>query len=124
MAEPMTPGTDPALQRTPRIGILFAQFAPYHADRIEAAARALAGRATVVGVEVTQASETYAWSPSGEVRGAEKRLLFSGEAYERIGTWRRFRAQYAALKDCDTVFVGIGYNEPDVIALEIGRAHV
>ena len=117
MAVSMAPDTDPALQRTPRIAILFAQFAPYHADRIEAAARALTGRATVVGVEVAQASETYAWSPSGEMRGAEKRVLFSGERYEKIGTWRRFRAQYSALKDCATTFVGIGYNEPDVIAL-------
>ena len=117
MAGSMAPDTDPALQRTPRIAILFAQFAPYHADRIEAAARALKGRATVVGVEVAQASETYAWSPSGEMRGAEKRVLFSGERYEKIGTWRRFRAQYSALKDCATTFVGIGYNEPDVIAL-------
>jgi glycosyltransferase involved in cell wall biosynthesis len=104
-------------QQPPRIGILFAQFAAYHVDRIEAAARALAGRAQVIGVEVAQASETYAWSPSGEVSGAVKRVLFSGVPYERIGKWRRFRAQYAALKDCATVFVGIGYNEPDVIAL-------
>ena len=100
-----------------RIGILFAQFAAYHVDRIEAAAKLLAGRAEVIAVEVAQASATYAWSPSGEVQGAAKRVLFKGEAYERIGKWRRLRAQYAALKDCDTVFVGIGYNEPDVLAL-------
>ena len=100
-----------------RIGILFAQFAAYHVDRIEAAAKLLAGRAEVIAVEVAQASATYAWSPSGEVQGAAKRVLFKGEAYERIGRWRRLRAQYAALKDCDTVFVGIGYNEPDILAL-------
>ena len=106
-----------AAARLPRIGILFAQFAAYHVDRIEAAAQALAGCADVIGVEVAQASETYAWSPSGEVPGATKRVLFSGEPYERIGKWRRLLAQHAALKDCATVFVGIGYNEPDVIAL-------
>ena len=100
-----------------RIGILFAQFAAYHVDRIEAAARLLAGRAEVIAVEVAQASATYAWSPSGEVQGAAKRVLFTGEAYEQIGRWRRLRAQYVALKDCDTVFVGIGYNEPDILAL-------
>ena len=100
-----------------RIGILFAQFAAYHVDRIEAAARLLAGHAEVIAVEVAQASATYAWSPSGEVQGAAKRVLFTGEAYEQIGRWRRLRAQYAALKDCDTVFVGIGYNEPDILAL-------
>lgn len=103
--------------RPPRIGILFAQFAAYHVDRIEAAARLLAGRAEVIAVEVAQASATYAWVPSGEVRGAAKWVLFAGEAYERIGRWRRLRAQFAALKDCATVFVGIGYNEPDILAL-------
>ena len=103
--------------RPPCIGILFAQFAAYHVDRIEAAAQALAGRAEVIAVEVAQASATYAWLPSGDVRGATKRVLFTGEPYERIGKWHRFRAQLAALKDCDTVFVGIGYNEPDIIAL-------
>ena len=100
-----------------RIGILFAQFAAYHVDWIEAAARLLAGRAEVIAVEVAQASATCAWVPSGKVQGATKRVLFTGEPYERIGKWRRFRAQYAALKDCDTVFVGIGYNEPDILAL-------
>ena len=105
--------------RPPRIGILFAQFAAYHVDRIEAAARRLAGRAEVIAVEVAQASATYAWSPSGEVEGATKRVLFAGERYEQIGKWRRLRAQYAALADCDTVFVGIGYNEPDVIVLAL-----
>ena len=100
-----------------RVGILFAQFAAYHVDRIEAAARRLAGRAEVIAVEVAQASQTYAWSPSGEVGGATKRVLITGEPYEAIGKWRRFRAQYAALVGCDTVFVGIGYNEVDVIAL-------
>lgn len=103
----------------PKIGILFAQFAAYHIDRIEATARRLAGRADVVAVEVSQASQTYAWSPSGKVHGALKRVLFTGEAYERIGKFRRLRAQYAALKDCSTVFVGIGYNEPDVLLLAI-----
>lgn len=115
----MTSDADPASPNSPRIGILFAQFAAYHIDRIEAAARALAGRAEVVAVEVAQASATYAWSPSGEVAGATKRVLFSGQPYEAIGKWRRFRAQYAALKDCATVFVGVGYNEPDILALAL-----
>ena len=79
--------------RPSRIGILFAQFAAYHVDRIEAAARRLAGRAEVIAVEVAQASATYAWLPSGEVNGATKRMLFTGKAYERIGRWRRLRAQ-------------------------------
>ena len=112
-------GTDPQDRRKPRIGILFAQFAAYHVDRIEAAARVLHGRAEVVAVEVAQASATYAWTPSGEVAGATKRVLFTGQPYEAIGKWRRFRAQHAALKDCATVFVGVGYNEPDILVLAL-----
>ena len=105
--------------RLPRIGILFAQFAAYHIDRIEAAALRLQGRVEIIAVEVASASATYAWAPSGAVRGAAKRVLFNGEPYERIGRMRRFCAQYAALKDCDTVFVGIGYTEPDVLVLAL-----
>lgn len=101
----------------PRIGILFAQFAAYHVDRCAAAARRLGERAEVVAVEVASASETYAWEVSGEVPGAVKRVLFPGERYERIGWARRLRAQLEALATCDTVFVGIGYDQPDIPAL-------
>ena len=106
-----------APSRKPRIAILFAQFAAYHVDRCEAAARRLAGRADLIAVEVATSSATYAWAPSGKVAGVAKRVLFPDEPYESIAKGRRFRAQFAALADCDTVFVGIGYNEPDVIAL-------
>ena len=105
--------------RLPRIGILFSQFAAYHVDRCAAAAARLEGRATVLAVEMAQASATYAWAPSGAVAGAEKRVLFSGQPYEAIGRWRRFRAAYAALRCCDTVFIGIGYHEPEMIALAL-----
>ena len=108
-----------SITQRPRIGILFAQFAAYHVDRIEAAAQLLAGRAEVIAVEVAQASATYAWSPSGEVRGAEKRTLFTGRPYEQIGHLQRFRAAFKALRGCDTVFIGVGYNEPDTIALAL-----
>ena len=110
MAHPMT-------SSRPRIGILFAQLAAYHVDRCAAAAGRLEGRAEVVAVEVARSSAEYAWAPSGEVPGAIKRVLFAGEAYQDIGRLRKFRAQFAALRDCDTAFVGIGYDQPDVIAL-------
>ncbi|MET0251671.1 MAG: glycosyltransferase [Novosphingobium sp.] len=102
-----------------RIGILFCQFAAYHVDRCAAAARLLAECAEVVAVEVATTSATYAWPASGEVGGATKRTLFPGRSYEEVPRWRRFRAQFAALRDCDTVFVGVGYNEPDVLALAV-----
>lgn len=103
----------------PRIGILFSQFAAYHVDRCAAAAKRLQGRATIVAVEMAQASALYAWGPSGEVPGAEKRVLFTGRPYEKIGRRERFRAALAALRDCETVFIGIGYHEPEMIALAI-----
>lgn len=106
-------------KRVRRIGILFAQFAPYHVDRCEAAARRLASRAEIIAVEVAASSATYAWAPSGEVRGAAKRVLFPATPYERVPRWRRFRAQFAALRRCDTVFIGIGYDQPDVLGLAV-----
>ena len=105
--------------RLPQIGILFSQFAAYHVDRCAAAAARLEGRASVVAVELAQASATYAWAPSGAVAGAEKRVLFGGRRYEEIGRFARFRAAYGALRGCGTVFVGIGYHEPEMIALAL-----
>lgn len=107
------------MSRLPRIGILFSQFAAYHVDRCAAAAARLEGRASVVAVEMAQASATYAWTPSGAVAGAEKRVLFDGRRYEEIGRFARFRAAYGALRGCGAVFVGIGYHEPEMIALAL-----
>lgn len=101
----------------PAVGVLFTQFAPYHVDRCAALARRLAGGSEVLAVEVATASATYAWPPSGEVGGARKLTLFPGEDYEALSRWRRFRAQFVALRRCRWVLIGIGYDQPDVIAL-------
>ena len=101
----------------PLIGILFAQFAAYHVDRCEAVARRLSGRARVLAVEVATTSQVYAWEPSGDVAGAAKVTLFPGQSYDSLPRLARLRAQWRALRKCDWVLVGIGYNEPDVIAL-------
>lgn len=100
-----------------RIGILFAQFAPYHLDRCAAVARRLGARGEVIAVEVATTSTAYAWAPSGEVAGAGKVTLFPGRTYDSIGRWRRFVAQLRALRRCSMVLVGIGYDQPDVIGL-------
>ena len=99
------------------IGLLFAQFSAYHIDRCQAVARRFAGRAEVLAVEVATSSTTYAWEASGAVAGARKVTLFPGESYDQIGWLRRFWRQFKALRRCDTVLIGIGYNERDVIAL-------
>lgn len=103
--------------RSPRIAILFSQFAAYHVDRCEAVARRLEGRAEVLAVEVATTSTTYAWAASGAVDGARKLTLFPGEAYDAIAWPRRLLRQFAALWRCRMVLVGIGYNERDIIVL-------
>lgn len=101
----------------PRVGLAFDQFAPYHVDRCEAVAARLAGRCDVVAVEVASASQTYAWKPSGEVRGATKITLFPSVASESIGTLRKFRALFGALWRCHWVFIGIPSSAPEIVLL-------
>ena len=97
--------------------MLWAQFADYHADRCEAVARHLDGRAVVVAVEVATASQTYAWAPSRDLALARKITLFPGQVLETIGLWKKLWAQFMALRQCDVVCCGVGYNEPDIIIL-------
>ena len=99
------------------VALLFAQFSAYHIDRCEAVARRFAGRAEVLAVEVATTSATYAWEASGAVAGARKLTLFPGASYDSVAWPRRLWAQLMALWRCDSVLVGIGYNEPDIIVL-------
>ena len=99
------------------IALLFTQFSAYHIDRCEAVARRFAGRAEVLVVEVATSSATYAWDASGAVNGARKVTLFPGQSYDSVGWLRRLWAQLKTLWRCDSVLVGIGYNEPDIIVL-------
>ena len=103
--------------RQPTIGLIWSQFSAYHVDRLEAVGRRLAGRAKVLSVEIASKSATYAWDPSGEVAGTEKKRLFAGESHEKISIWRRFRAEFRVLKTCDIIFVGVAYSQPDIILL-------
>ena len=103
--------------RQPRIALIWAQFSAYHGDRLEAVARRLAGRAEVLGIEVCARSHAYRWEPSGAVRGARKHCLFPGQAFEDVPPLRRWWAQLRAVRGCDVVFVGLGYNEPDAVLL-------
>lgn len=100
-----------------RIALLYAQFAAYHIDRCEVVGRRFAGRAEVIGVEVATSSDLYAWEPSGEIAAARKLTLFPGSNYDAISWPRRLWAQFKALRRCDLVLVGVGYNQPDIIAL-------
>ena len=99
------------------IAVLFAQFSAYHIDRCQAVARRFSGRAEVLAVEVATSSATYAWEASGGVDGARKVTLFPGASYDSIAWPRRLWRQLKALWRCDSVLIGIGYNEPDIIVL-------
>lgn len=106
-----------AASGTKRVALLFAQFAAYHVDRCQAVARRFEGRAEVLAVEVATTSATYAWEASGTVAGARKITLFPGASYDAIPWPRRLWAQLKALWRCDTVLIGIGYNQIDIILL-------
>jgi glycosyltransferase involved in cell wall biosynthesis len=102
---------------TKRIALLFAQFSAYHIDRCQAVARRFEGRAEVLAVEVATSSTTYAWEASGQVAGARKVTLFPGSNYDDLSWPRRLWRQLRALWRCDTVLIGIGYNQADIILL-------
>ena len=99
------------------IAVLFTQFSAYHIDRCQAVAHRFAGRAEVLAVEVATSSATYAWEASGGVSGARKVTLFPGSSYDSIAWPRRLWRQLKTLWRCDSVLIGIGYNEPDIIVL-------
>lgn len=99
------------------IALVFAQFSAYHIDRCQAVAARFSGRAEVLAVEVATSSSTYAWEASGAVDGARKITLFPGDSYDKIAWPRRLWRLFRVLYRCDSVMVGIGYNEPDIIVL-------
>lgn len=100
-----------------RLALIWEQFAPYHIDRIEAVGRRLAGRVEVVAVEVATTSHTYDWKPSAGTRHARKLTLFPGQSYDVVHPMRRLWRQWFAVAASKHVFIGIGYDRPDIIAL-------
>ena len=103
--------------KLPKVAVLCSQFAAYHVDRCVALADRLAGRAEVIAVEVASASSVYAWPPSGEVAGAEKRTLFPGRSHDEIGTFARLWHQWRALRGCRVAYIGVSYHYRDIIML-------
>ena len=106
-----------AANKSRPIAVLFAQFSAYHIDRCQAVAHRFSGSAEVLAIEVATSSSTYAWEASGEVKCARKITLFPAESYDSIAWPRRLWRQLRALWRCDSVLIGIGYNEPDIIVL-------
>lgn len=68
----------------PRVLFVWDQFGPYHMDRCEAVGKALAGRARVMGIELSAVSLTYAWDVTGNGCHFEKHTLFGGKPTETL----------------------------------------
>lgn len=113
----MEQASDKVGRDKPCVAIVFAQFAPYHVDRISAAAERLLGTARVLAIEVAGRSHAYAWERSGEVHVAEKRVLFPDASYEDLGTGEKLTAMWRAVRGCKSVFIGIPYSDAAVLAL-------
>ncbi len=97
----------------PTIAFLWSHFAMYHMDRLEALAEALDGRASVLGLEVANASETYAWGDSGAGMRFAKVTLFPGAVADRIPQLRRARAIVAAARKRQVTHLFVsGYERP------------
>lgn len=107
----------PPSPRLLRAAIVFRQFAPYHYDRIAAAAKRLSGRWEVVGIELASSSRAYAWPVTSDAPDVETRRLFPGERVERLSFIRRLLALGRAVADCDAVLMGIPYSDPALIGL-------
>lgn len=76
----------------PAVLLVWSNFGPYHMDRLDATARALAGKYRVVGVEIAGASETYAWARSADLPDVERITLFPDEVAAAVSSWRRLLA--------------------------------
>jgi L-malate glycosyltransferase len=74
------------------VAFIWSNFGPYHIDRLEAAAAALAPRHRVVGIEVAGASGTYAWARTEAAAKVERITLFPHQVDDRVPWWRQFLA--------------------------------
>ncbi|MGO8917548.1 MAG: glycosyltransferase family 4 protein [Stellaceae bacterium] len=70
----------------------WSQFGPYHMDRCEALAQALAGRREVIGLELVSHGEVYDWAPAGAGQAFRKRTLFPGKRLSQVSMARQFAA--------------------------------
>jgi L-malate glycosyltransferase len=87
----------------------WSQFGPYHMDRCEALAQALAGERDVIGLEFVSDAEVYDWAPTGAGRSFRKLTLFPDRRLSQVPMWRqlmgllgacwRSRAKYVFLCD-------------------------
>lgn len=72
----------------PAVVFVWANFGPYHIDRLEAAATALDDTHRVVGIEIAGRSEVYPWARTEKILGFERNTLFPDHKFETIPSWR------------------------------------
>lgn len=116
-----------SLEVLPRILFVWDQLGPYHVDRCEAVGKAFAGRAKVVGVELSSVSLTYAWDASGEGRYFERHTLFGSKPAETLSVLKVARAlvRKIARPNVQAVYIA-GYERPShfitaLVARAFGR---
>ena len=103
-----------------RIALVWAQFAPHHLDRAEAAAERLGTRAEVVAVEVASNSVTYAdWTRPQQGSHVKSMTLFEGQVFDHITRGRRLWAMLKALARFDLICIGIGYDHAEILLLTV-----
>jgi glycosyltransferase involved in cell wall biosynthesis len=99
------------------VALCWAQFAPYHVDRLEAAAVRLGDRVRLTGIQTARASAAYAWTPSPPGTGYRQLTLVPDRPLEAVGEAERLRRLLAALAAvrADTVVL-CNYDRPHVLA--------
>src|SRR5260221_5603781 len=76
----------------PTVLFIWENFGPYHVDRLEATAAALADTHRVVGIEIGESSEVYAWHRTEHVLGFDRITLFRGRPCESVSRAKKFVA--------------------------------
>jgi len=72
----------------PAIIFIWANFGPYHIDRLEAATEALRDSHRIIGIEIAGHSQIYPWSRTEKVSGFERVTLFPDRQFETLSAWR------------------------------------
>jgi glycosyltransferase involved in cell wall biosynthesis len=102
------------------IVFLWENFGPYHVDRLEAAAEALAPSHKVVGLEIAGKTSIYDWNRPESSGSFEWRTLFPNRNFEDISPLRRFSALIRAFRHIGKshVFLCL-YERPEIFVLAI-----
>jgi glycosyltransferase involved in cell wall biosynthesis len=74
------------------IVFVWANFGPYHIDRLDAVADALKETHHVIGIEIAGTSAIYPWARTANVVDVDHFTLFPARLFESVSAWRIFFA--------------------------------